>query len=308
MTRTAPPDRHTGKAHLSRLFHPHLRLWLAHHRGGHAARFRGRLEADGPARHRQAKQGAYSPADRIDPPDAPRGLENPSQPAVALSQSAADDPLARCDRTGRVHPDAQRLRLQRRFPAALAASQLRHAHAPAGRGHPDHPDLARPFEPAIHGDLHPPDEPLRDQLRTLLCQTTDGLFEGRRPAVVDHRVRPPKAASSWRTSSAVRSPIHFSIRPPDDALAEEGTFGHRRLLHARAGGTALPLRRLPRHVLALPLLPEPGMPQMPRNPGPAVARRASSRAVAVRLFSRRRDRALAVARCSVATRSCCTAC
>jgi site-specific recombinase XerD len=23
-------------------------------------------------------------------------------------------------------------------------------------------------------------EPLRDQLRTLLCQTTDGLFEGRR--------------------------------------------------------------------------------------------------------------------------------
>ena len=34
----------------------------------------------------------------------------------------------------------------------------------------------------------------------------------------------------------VRSPIHFSIRPPDDALEEEGTFGHRRLLHARAGG------------------------------------------------------------------------
>ena len=25
-------------------------------------------------------------------------------------------------------------------------------------------------------------EPLRDQLRTLLCQTTDGLFEGRRPS------------------------------------------------------------------------------------------------------------------------------
>ena len=25
-------------------------------------------------------------------------------------------------------------------------------------------------------------EPLRDQLRHLLCQTTDGLFEGRRPS------------------------------------------------------------------------------------------------------------------------------
>src|SRR5882724_6246066 len=39
----------------------------------------------------------------------------------------------------------------------LAASQLRHAHAPARRGHPHHPDLARAFEPAIHGDIHPPD-------------------------------------------------------------------------------------------------------------------------------------------------------
>ena len=76
----------------------------------------------------------------------------------------------------------------------------------------------------------------------------------------------------------------------------------------RAGGTALPLRRLPRYVLALPLLPEPGVPQMPWKPDPAVAPGASSRAVAVRLFSRRRDRALGVARCSVATRSCCTAC
>ena len=66
----------------------------------------------------------------------------------------------------------------------------------------------------------------------------------------------------------VRSPIHVPIRPVDDALAEEGTFGHRRLLHARAGGTALPLRRLRSDVLALPLLPEPGVPQMPWKPGP----------------------------------------
>ena len=39
---------------------------------------RGRLEADDASRHRQAKQGTYSPADRIDPPDAPRSLEDPS--------------------------------------------------------------------------------------------------------------------------------------------------------------------------------------------------------------------------------------
>ena len=46
------PDRHTGKAHLSRLFHAHLRLWLAHHRGGYAAYLRSRLEADGSAHPR----------------------------------------------------------------------------------------------------------------------------------------------------------------------------------------------------------------------------------------------------------------
>ena len=50
------------------------------------------------------------PADRIDPRDAPRGLENPPQPAVALSQPATTDPPARCDRTCRVHPGTQRLR------------------------------------------------------------------------------------------------------------------------------------------------------------------------------------------------------
>src|SRR5208337_4780936 len=198
-----PPDRHTRKAHLSRLFHAHLRLWLADHRGGHAAHLRGRLEADGSARHRQAKPRACSPADRIDPPDAPRGLENPPQPAVALSQPATDDPPARCDRTGRVHPGAERLRLERRFPAALAASQLRHAHAPAGRGHQDHPDLARPFEPALHGDLHPPDRA--------------AAGPAPHPAGPDHR-RPlrgteaqpwlipaftrPRPTSSWPTSSA----------------------------------------------------------------------------------------------------------
>ena len=33
------------------LFHAHLRLWPAHHRGGQAARLRGRLQADGSARH-----------------------------------------------------------------------------------------------------------------------------------------------------------------------------------------------------------------------------------------------------------------
>ncbi len=44
-------------------------------------------EADGPPRHRQAKQGACPPADRIDPPDAPRGLD------VSSGQ-----PVSRCGR------------------------------------------------------------------------------------------------------------------------------------------------------------------------------------------------------------------
>ena len=101
---------------------------------------------------------------------------------MALSQSAADDLLARCDRTGRVHPGAQRLRLQRRFPAALAASQLATHMLQRGvdiriiqilLGH----SSLRSTEIYTHLT-----EPLRDQLRTLLCQTTDGLFEGRRPS------------------------------------------------------------------------------------------------------------------------------
>src|SRR5208282_1935853 len=112
-------------------------------------------------------------------------------------------------------------------------------------------------------------EPLRDQLRTLLGQTTDGLFEGRRPS---HGCSPRLPAQGQRRVGRrrppIRSPIRLPIRPPDDALAEEGAFGHRRLLHSRAGGTALPLRRLRSDVLALPLLPEPGVPQMPWQPSP----------------------------------------
>ena len=69
----------------------------------------------------------------------------------------------------------------------------------------------------------------------------------------------------------VRFSIHCPARSPDDALAKEGALGHRRLLHARAGRTTLPLRRLPRDVLALPLLPQPGLSQMPRQPNPRVA-------------------------------------
>jgi hypothetical protein len=46
-------------------------------------------------------------------------------------------------------------------------------------------------------------EPLRDQLRLLLGQTTEGLFEGRGPS---HGLIPalarPRRPSNWRTSSA----------------------------------------------------------------------------------------------------------
>ena len=57
--------------------------------------------------------------------------------------------------------------------------------------------------------------------------------------MVDPAFARQRRPSSWRTLSAGRSPIHFPIRPPDDALAEEGTFGHRRLLHVQSWGERL---------------------------------------------------------------------
>ena len=60
--------------------------------------------------------------------------------------------------------------------------------------------------------------------------------------MVDPRVCPPKADVELADVVRRFGPQYiFPIRPPDDALAKEGTFGHRRLLHSRAGGTALPL-------------------------------------------------------------------
>ena len=101
---------------------------------------------------------------------------------MALSQSAADDPLARCDRTGRVHP----ARNACGFNADFRPHSLRHSFATHM--------LQRGVDIRIiqillgHSSLRSTEiythltEPLRDQLRTLLCQTTDGLFEGRRPS------------------------------------------------------------------------------------------------------------------------------
>ena len=162
---------------------------------------------------------------------------------------------------------------------------------------------------SLHGDRHPPDRALAGPAPHAAEPDDQRPLRGKEapPWLIPAFAR-PRWTSSWRTPPPLRSPIHFPIRPPDDALAQESTFGHRRLLHSRAGGTALPLRRLPRHVLALPLLPEPGVPQMPCKPDPAMAPRASSRTAAVRLFSCRRNRAVGVARCSNVTRSCCTVC
>src|SRR5208282_5710682 len=86
---------------------------------------------------------------------------------------------------------------------ALAASQLRHAHAPAGRGHPDHPDLARPFEPALHGDLHPPD-------RAAAGPASHAAVPDHRRPLRGKEAQPwlilafthPRRTSSWRTLSA----------------------------------------------------------------------------------------------------------
>ena len=101
---------------------------------------------------------------------------------MALSQSAADDLLARCDRTGRVHP----ARNACGFNADFRPHSLRHSFATHM--------LQRGVDIRIiqillgHSSLRSTEiythltEPLRDQLRTLLCQTTDGLFEGRRPS------------------------------------------------------------------------------------------------------------------------------
>ena len=87
--------------------------------------------------------------------------------------------------------------------------------------------------------------------------------------MVDPRVYPPKA--NVELADVVRrfGPQYVSqyghrMMPSQ----KKATFGHRRLLHSRAGGTALPLRRLRSDVLALPLLPQPGVPQMPWQPGP----------------------------------------
>ena len=99
---------------------------------------------------------------------------------IAVNQHMQHPP-ARRHRTGRFQPSAERVRLRRQFPAALAPPQLRHAHAPARRGHPHHPDPAGTFQPAIHGDLHPPDRAVARPTPQLLGQTTEGLFEGRRP-------------------------------------------------------------------------------------------------------------------------------
>ena len=89
--------------------------------------------------------------------------------------------------------------------------------------------------------------PLRDQLRQLLFQTTDGLFEGKgaQPWLIPKFAR-RRPMSNWRILvRRFRPPVRLAVWPGDDALAEEGTFGHCRLLHSRAGRTALPLRRLP---------------------------------------------------------------
>jgi site-specific recombinase XerD len=101
---------------------------------------------------------------------------------MAVSQPATDDSPARCDRTGRVHPGRDACG----FNADFRPHSLRHSFATHM--------LQRGVDIRIiqillgHSSLRSTEiythltEPLRDQLRNLLCQTTDGLFEGRRPS------------------------------------------------------------------------------------------------------------------------------
>ena len=87
--------------------------------------------------------------------------------------------------------------------------------------------------------------------------------------MVDPRVYPPKANVELADVVRQFGPQYIS------------QYGHRMMPSQKKalsdiaacctpelGGTALPLRRLRSDVLALPLLPQPGVPQMPWQPGP----------------------------------------
>ena len=218
--------------------------------------------------------------------DAPRGLENPSQPAVALSQSAADDLLARCDRTGRVQSEACSV-----TPAASTPISGRTRCVTSFATHmlqrgvdiPDHPDLARPFEPCDpRRDLHPPDRAaagpaphaaVPDHRRPLRGKEAQPWLIPRSPA--------KGWPSSWRTSYRRFGPQYTS------------QYGHRMMPSQKKAlsdiaacctpelaGTALNrLRRLPLTRSGTTTAAGTGHAPNATNPGPAVARRASSRAV-----------------------------
>ena len=53
-----------------------------------------------------------------------------------------------------------------------------------------------------------------------------------------------------------------TIRTGDDAVTETGPFGYRGLLYQGTGRTVVPLRRLPRDVLAFSLLPQSVLSEM----------------------------------------------
>ena len=102
----------------------------------------------------------------------------PPQPTVALSSRRPATHLS-ADATARAAILSWRdaCGFQLGFRTALATSQLCCRRCSSGASMSDHrPDLARTPESAIHRDLHPPHRAVADQLRHLLCQTTDGLF------------------------------------------------------------------------------------------------------------------------------------
>ena len=128
--------------------------------------------------------------------------------------------------------------------------------------------------------------------------------------MVDPSVCPPKARRRiGGRRPPVRPPVHFPVRPPDDALAEEGTFGHRRLLHWKSWGdgstavtiattrsgvtTAAEIGRAPN---AMGARPGSGSKSVKPSSCPAT------------IFTPSRPCPRSCARRSVATRSCCTVC
>ena len=265
--RLPPPDRHPWKSlsFAAALPSSTLKLWLADQRGGHAPRLRGRLQADGSACHRQAKQGADSPADRIDRPDAFREVWKTHRSQRWLFPS----------RRLTTHlPDATasgafiKARDACGFNSDFRPHSLRHTASPLTCSSvawisASSRSCSRTLEPAIHRDLHPSDRAANAATNSAnyCLRPPTASSAGREPShgwILAFALR--RGRSSWRTSSADSA---LDVAFPSTASGccsshRKASCRHRRLLHSRTGGTASTFGDdCDDTFWELPLLPEP---------------------------------------------------